>query len=50
VLDTSELGEVTVKGDRATADVSVTVEGKKTTAKTRFVKVDGDWKVLFVSR
>jgi len=50
LLDTSEVGEVTVNGDRATAAMTVTVKGKKTTSKTRFVKVGGDWKVLFESR
>jgi len=30
--------------------LTVAATGKKTTSKLRFVKVDGAWKVLFVSR
>jgi len=45
----TELTEITVKGNRATAKLA-TVKDSKQSAKTRFVSLDGKWKVLFESR
>jgi len=54
-LDDTELAEIAVDGDRATAQVTATVNAKQETSKQetsklRFLKVDGDWKVRFESR
>jgi len=46
-LGDTDIGKITVKGERATAEAVATVKGKESSATWRFLKVDGQWKVLF---
>jgi Domain of unknown function (DUF4878) len=38
--------DIKVNGDKATATVSVTVQGKRNSDEAEFRKVDGDWKIV----
>lgn len=49
-LEAAEVDKVTVKGDRATATVTATVNGRKERSEVQFLKVDGDWKQSFNTR